>query len=72
MSRTFGHTNRNHPGFCCYRSAKGYRTEYNRALRSHHRVLIRNAEKDPEGSVDINLTRVEEIRDRTDHPGDLW
>jgi hypothetical protein len=33
---------------------------------------MRRAEKDPEGSADINLTKIEEIRDRTDHPGDLW
>jgi hypothetical protein len=72
MSRTFGHTNRNHPGYCSYRSAKEYRTEYNQALRRNHKIFIRNAEKDPERSVDINLTEIEEIRDRTDHPGDLW
>jgi hypothetical protein len=72
MSHTFGHTKRNHPGVCSYRSAKKYRTEYNQALRCHYRVLVRNAERDPESAVDIILTKIEEIRDQQDHPGDLW
>jgi hypothetical protein len=72
MSRTFGHTKHNHPGSCSYRSAKKYKTDYSRALRSHHRDLIHVAEKDPDGAVDINLTKVEEIRERVNHPGDLW
>jgi hypothetical protein len=69
MSRVFGHTNRNNFGVCCYRLVKGYRTECNQALRCNY---IRSAEKDPEGSVDINLTKVENIWDRTNYPGDFW
>ena len=40
MSRTFGHTKRQHKGIASYRSAKGFRTSYNRTVRHLNRVRV--------------------------------
>jgi len=67
MSRTFGHMNRR-KGWVSYRSAKVWRSTYNRQLRRANTVVT--------ASDDGNVAylHVEQVKsgNKQCHPGDLW
>lgn len=66
MSRTFGHTKRQHYGWSTYRSAKTWRTEYNQKLRHKQKIEVNTRGVDE----DFTLSRVREVSDMWEHPGD--
>jgi len=71
MSRTFGHNKASRKGFAAYRTAKPWRTSYNRSLRSANASVARTLTIDPSND-NVIFFRREEVRNGSlyDHPGD--
>jgi len=68
MSRTRGHTQRCRKGYVCYRSAKRWRSSYNRQLRRANNAI---ASAD-DGTAAYLIVRQVRRGNKTEHPGDLW
>jgi hypothetical protein len=69
MSRTFGHTKRSHSGFASYRTAKGFRTTYNRVVRHLNRVRVDCAAVVNEDTIFIDRNETS-AGNMYNHPGD--
>jgi hypothetical protein len=68
VSRTFGHTKAQHKGFASYRTAKPWRSEYNRVIRHKNRILVAEANINEDVIfVDRNETSAGNL---WNHPGD--
>jgi hypothetical protein len=67
MSRTFGHTKAQHKGCASYRTAKSWRSKYNRVVRHKNRVLAAKADANEDiVFVDRNETSAGNL---WEHPG---
>jgi hypothetical protein len=68
MSRTFGHTKRNHRGWASYKTAKPFKVSYNRAVRHHNRIRV-NLSADRDDMIFITPDEIS-VGNMYNHPGD--
>jgi hypothetical protein len=68
MSRTFGHTKAQHKGCASYRTAKPWRSKYNRVIRHKNRILMAEAYIN-EDVIFVNRNETS-VGNLWSHPGD--